>query len=443
MARENIDHLASPVNRETQMDLELKPDAEELARQIETADQPRGWKVDEWIAEDEAKRLREEAERTAATPPPPEMTAKPDISAWEIGAELEAEPETVSEPAAELATMILPEIRKNSRLILTPTPAEVISITLGELLKKVIPEREDILERVAKVDDCALITGQSGRGKSLDAMAKAIAISGGMPFAGLSVPKARPTAYWDAEMLEIELKERARQLAPGLGLKPKEIGDLPLLFVSEMAQDGETPTFDTPAGLARVERFLDRHPDIEVLFIDSLRILFDLEDENTSPPWKPVNRFNLRMKKRGITVIGVHHNNNSDTFNGHNSGKTTWAQIINLTARTEGADEAGVMAFDWSYVKSRSLRGKEKKPFGLQLIEEPDGRLYFAQIDASAAKNPQGITANDPRRAAYYALRNQGMTVRAACDSLKIKSLSTVDKWKKEDDARRKKEAAE
>lgn len=302
-------------------------------------------------------------------------------------------------------------------------------ITLGELSRKIIPAREDVLAGVLKVGDASCISGQPGRGKSLVAVAAAIAIASGRSFAGLTVPRARPVLYWDAEQLESEVKERSTKLAAGLGLAQADVDSLPLRFVIDTAQQEGPPKLHTSAGRARLEGYLEQHPDIEVLFLDSLRILFDLGDENKSESWTPVNDLILAMKRRGLSIVGIHHNSRADTFNGHLAGATAFSQIVNLTARSEGVDAAEVTGLDWSYFKARSLTGTEKIPFGLTLEGEADGCLYWARCNASSKmKKPKRERPPHPRRQEALELRAQGVPVRHVARRLGV-SAASVQAW--------------
>jgi hypothetical protein len=302
-------------------------------------------------------------------------------------------------------------------------------ITLGELSRKIIPDREDVLAGVLKVGDASCISGQPGRGKSLVAVAAAIAIASGRSFAGLAVPRARPVLYVDGELLEIEVKDRALKLAAGLGLRPADFDRLPLRWVIETAQPEEPPKLGTPAGRARLDVVLDLHPEIEVLVLDSLRILFGLGDENKSESWAPVNDFLLAMKRRGLTVLCIHHNSRADNFNGHLSGATAFSQIVNLTERTEGEDAVEVTAMDWGYFKARSLTGAEKIPFGLRLEGEPDGRLYFARCEVSSKK--KGGRPPHSRKAESMELLAQGVSTRKRVKLLGV-TKSVIQAWDKE-----------
>lgn len=310
-----------------------------------------------------------------------------------------------------------------------------VSISLGELCRKIIPAREDVLGGVLKKGDCSCITGMPGRGKSLIALAIAIFIAFGKAFLGLAVPKPRSVLYVDAELLEVEVKERAVKLAVGAGLSSAEIEALPLSFIIEVSQPEEPPKLRNPAGRARIEAFLDAHPEVEVLILDSIRILFGLQDENESKEWQPVTEFMLAMKRRGLTVLAVHHNSKADNFNGSLSGATPFSQIVNLTARTEGEDDLEATALDWSYGKARSLRGTEKIPFGVQLLEE-SGRLYWHRIEVSSAKAPKGKPGR-PRQDdsekidQCKALRAANVPWRDIYQQLGISS-GNVARWKKE-----------
>jgi hypothetical protein len=312
-----------------------------------------------------------------------------------------------------------------------------ISVSLGDLSRKIIPAREDVLAGLLKVGDASCITGQPGRGKSLAAVGISIAVASGGNFAGLVAPKPRGVMYIDGELLEIEVKDRGLKLARGAGLRdPRAIDGLPLRFVVEVSLREESPRLSTPAGRLRIEQLLEQHPETEVLVLDSLRILFGLADENKSETWSPVNDFILAMKRRGLSVLGVHHNSRLDTFNGSLAGATCFSQILNLSARADGEDEQGATALDCSYSKARSLTGAEKVPFGLELAEESDGALYFCRIDASSAKNPKKKAkkerAIDPRRPEALALRAQGVPVREVAERLGC-SPTSVTTWTREE----------
>ncbi|HEX4962620.1 MAG TPA: AAA family ATPase [Thermoanaerobaculia bacterium] len=305
------------------------------------------------------------------------------------------------------------------------------TMTMGELARKVIPVREDVVTGLAKVGDAVCISGQPGRGKSLIALRFAACIAAGQDFSPrFRVPKARPVLYIDGELLEAEVKERAVKLAAGAGVRGRACDGLPLRLLVEMACPEEAPKLNAPAGRLRIERLLDLHPEIEVLFLDSLRVLFSLADENKSEAWAPVNDFLFAMKRRGLETFAVHHNSRADTFNGHLSGTTAFAQIVNLTERQEDEDDPDTMAVDVTFSKARSLTGAEKRPFGLALGEEPDGALYFYEIEASPKKRKggKGGAPKSPKRDRCNELNAAGWSYSQIIAETGV-SKSSLQRW--------------
>jgi KaiC/GvpD/RAD55 family RecA-like ATPase len=316
-----------------------------------------------------------------------------------------------------------------------PEPARVwaypdITVSFGELARKTIPAREDVMAGVLKAGEACCVSGQPGRGKSFFTLAAAIAIASGRSFVGFTVPRARPVIYWDAELPEVEVRERMLSLAVGLGLSRKEFDALPLRLIVENAHDEAYPHLGTREGLVRVSDYLGQRPETEVMVFDSLRLLFRLGDENKSETWAPLSEFFLSMKRHGLSTLSVHHNSRNDTFNGHLSGTTTFSQVLNLSARTEGEDDPGATAFDVSYEKARSLRSAEKVPFGLRMEGEPDGRLYFVRCEASSKKKHKGGRPGDPRKPQAVALLAQGVSIRKVAAKTGA-APSAVQKWAK------------
>ena len=124
--------------------------------------------------------------------------------------------------------------------------------------------------------------------------------SGGAVFRW-SAPKPRKVLYVDGEMPARTLQERVAALVTASEPEPPE-GYLRLI-AADLHDEG-LPDLVSEEGQAAIEAEIG---DSELLVLDNLSSLCRSGRENEANSWQPVQDFLLRLRRRGVTVLLIHH----------------------------------------------------------------------------------------------------------------------------------------
>jgi hypothetical protein len=173
-------------------------------------------------------------------------------------------------------------------------------IVLSDLLHTDIPAPEYLVEPWLQVGNLCMVYAAAGIGKTWFAMTLALSIQGGIDFLGWKVGKARRVLYVDGEMGLPAMKDRFSRLVRGAGVDRTD--NLALLSPSH-----DQPTLHpitTTAGQREIQAHLH---GIDLLVLDNLSALCGGIDENDAAAYDPLNRWLVDLRRRGITVILVHH----------------------------------------------------------------------------------------------------------------------------------------
>jgi putative DNA primase/helicase len=188
------------------------------------------------------------------------------------------------------------------------------------------PPRELVVDPWLPAKGLAMITGKAGIGKTLIGLQLAWGIATGQsPIQGWTAPTPRRVLYIEGEMSRMDLQARLRAIKGGMPICPargffrKEIADL---FVDTR---GGIPDLSTPGGQGWLDRRLG---DSEVIIIDSITTLMPTQDQLDGHEWASVQVWMLEQRRRGRSVILVHHNNKAGSQNG------TERRMIPLTPRS-------------------------------------------------------------------------------------------------------------
>jgi len=245
-------------------------------------------------------------------------------------------------------------------------------LTYGDLMGMDLPPREPLLGEWFAERDLCMVYGQTGRGKSLVCLSKALAIAGSGAVFGWEAPVARKVLYIDAEMDVLDLQERMRLLWPTI-----DGGDIAearrnLIFLSRHHANRMKvgfPDLVEPQGL-RVLIDVVKHERPAVVVIDNLSTMADLEDENDAAAVTPVLDTMARLRALNCAVILIHHTGKQEgKYRGSSKLSATCEAVLQLGPHLDMMD--GYAAFALSVDKYR--RGTPPQPFKASLSVE-DGR---------------------------------------------------------------------
>lgn len=194
------------------------------------------------------------------------------------------------------------------------------SITAADLLKMDIGPREMVLAPILPVKGLAMLYAPRGMGKTYVALSIALAVAGGGAVFGWKAPKPRRTLYVDGEMPAGVMQRRLAQLLAGA---IHEVDPENLRFLSADLQERGMPDLSSPEGQRQLEEHLE---GVEFVVIDNLSTLCRSGKENEAESWLAMQGWLLELRRRGISVLMIHHAGKNGQQRGTSRREMCWIQ---------------------------------------------------------------------------------------------------------------------
>jgi 5S rRNA maturation endonuclease (ribonuclease M5) len=331
-----------------------------------------------------------------------EMPGAKDLSEW-------VEHDGTREALLELIRNAPAWIQASER----PARTDLRSVTIEELLKMEIRPREQILSPILPTQGLGMLYAKRGVGKTHLALGIGYAVSTGGSFLHWSAPKPSGVCYVDGELPGETLKEWACGIVAGADVAKD--APAPFRIITPDLQDGPMPDLATVAGQAALEPHLE---GVELLILDNLSALCRVSDENEGGDWVPVQGWLLGLRRRGITVLLLHHAGKSGAQRGTSRREDLLDVVINLRHSADYSPEEGLRC-EVHYEKCRAFYGKEARPFEVRMETDASGAAVWTMRDI------EDVMA--VRAAELFA---DGMSIRDVADELGI-SKSTAHRLKK------------
>lgn len=241
--------------------------------------------------------------------------------------------------------------------------------SIGEILDREFPPREDLLSPWLKQGESALIYAAPGVGKSMFALSLALAVAGGGKFLDWQAPRPYRVLFVDGEMPMDTIKERTELLLKALPEIDQEVIRKNLHVFARQFQDPSVtfPNLATPEGQAELERQAE---GFDLVVLDNLSTLANVEDENASKAFQPIVGFLMRMKQLGQGCILIHHSGKkASTYRGSSMLATTFEVILGLE-KLSGLKAAHGTAFQIKWDKLRAKPDERIKSWEVWLDED-------------------------------------------------------------------------
>jgi hypothetical protein len=286
-------------------------------------------------------------------------------------------------PAAEWRARAAEELTQINGTTDNTVP-KITSIQSAAFINQIIVPRNYVLYPWLREKGLAMIHAKAGIGKTWLALCCAYAISTGGKYLKWSAAGPRRTLYVDGEMAAQDLQERLRaiildQPAEGFfGIVPFDL------------YDGPIPNIASPEGQ---ERLADVIQPYEVIFLDNLSCLAFDGDLTDAQSWETVQQWLLALRRRGKSVILLHHSGKSGTQRGTSRRADALDTIIRLE-RPADATGADGCRFTVTFEKARGQLGEAGEPFeamlqnGLWTMRDEDISMLLAVVDLTLEGKP-------------------------------------------------------
>jgi putative DNA primase/helicase len=285
------------------------------------------------------------------------------------------------------------------------------AVTAAHLVTLPLPRRELLLEPILPSRGLAMLYGPRGLGKTHVALGIACAAASGGSFLKWNAASARRVLYVDGEMPAADMQERLR----AIGLAPPA-----LTFLLADMQDLGMPDLGTPEGQGVLERAWGETPP-ELLVIDNLSSLVSSARDNDADGWSLMQSWLLRLRRKGISVLLVHHAGKGGQQRGTSRREDVLDTVIALRRPSDYEPKDGAR-FEVHLEKARGLFGPATDPFEARLQPDALGNpvwswqaLTDSEFARAIALFSDGVSASDAAeelgvsRATAYRLKKRAL----------------------------------
>jgi len=255
----------------------------------------------------------------------------------------------------------------------------MVVVDMETFLTMPLPERGYILEPVVPTQGIVMLYAVRGIGKTYVASTIALAVaSGGDVFGCWRAPAPKNVMYVDGEMPGHAMQTRFAALATGMAVPPWALNNLKI--ITPDLQQWPMPDLATRAGQSLIEAHLD---DIDLIILDNLTTLCRTGRENERDSWQAVQEWLLNLRRRGKSMMLVHHAGKSGDQRGTSAHEDVVDTVIALR-RPKDYKMAEGARFVVELTKARGIIGDNAEPFEAHLQGE-DVLLW----DVHVAENPE------------------------------------------------------
>jgi putative DNA primase/helicase len=275
------------------------------------------------------------------------------------------------------------------------------AVGINDFLNLEIPAREMLLAPILPERSLAMLYAPRGLGKSWLALSIGLAVASGAPLLRWSAPRQRNVLYVDGEMPLVSLQERLKAICAPFGTDIPNDG-FQILAADQI--DGGI-NLSTEEGQAALQPLLE---DVDLMILDNLSTLASTTSESASDAWVPIQNWLLKLRRRGVAVLLVHHAGTNGRQRGTSRREDALDTVIALRRPEDYSPEQGAR-FEIHFEKLRNrVEAAGAVPFEARVKNIGDGIRW----SSSDLKSPLLMQAAE--------LFAEGMTVREVAATLRI-----------------------
>jgi hypothetical protein len=252
-----------------------------------------------------------------------------------------------------------------------PVAKSLKALCVHDLAKREFKKRAPILHPIINSQDLCMVFAPRGIGKTHFAMGIIFAVATGGSFGKWKANLPRKVIYLDGELPGDVLKQRLAMHTPDIEPNP----DYLKVFTPDLLADDDTmPDLCDLEGQSRIEAMIEH--DTALIVIDNLSAWCRTGRENEGESWTPIADWLLRLRRRGIAVLLIHHSGKG----GDQRGSSKREDLLDLSIKLERSkdyDPQQGAAFNMIFSKARHLTGEDAQGLEFSLIDT-DGRASWA-----------------------------------------------------------------
>jgi KaiC/GvpD/RAD55 family RecA-like ATPase len=241
-------------------------------------------------------------------------------------------------------------------------PQQILAVTLSELLEKNLPPRENILNPWLPKGGLCMVYAKRGIGKTFFALEIAMAVAYGSDFLSFNAPKPAKVLYIDGEMPANTMQERLASIKCRMNPNSNMLD--PLIITPDL-QDGIMPNLSTIEGQESIQAYIE---EADLIIIDNISTLGGSGKENEAESWIPMQSFALSIRKKGKSVLFIHHAGKNGSQRGTSKREDILDTVITLKHASDYEPSDGA-CFDVHFEKTRGMIGDCINPISCKLTE--------------------------------------------------------------------------
>ena len=273
---------------------------------------------------------------------------------------------------------------------------------LASFVRLDLPERKTLLAPWLPEQGIAMTFSETGLGKTWFGLNVAHAVATGGRYLNWQSGERRRVIYLDGEMPAATMQERTRSI---VGHEPDQALDEWFTVLTPDLQDGAMPDLSTPEGQKRVEPHL---PEYGLVVIDHISAFCRTGVENEAESWLPVQSWLLSLRRRGMSVLLIHHAGKTGVQRGTSRREDVLDTVIALKRPKDYEAEDGAR-FEVHFTKHRSFAGEDAAPIEAKLTTDGLGRAQWEVVDLS-----------DKLTTEIYELKDDGLSIREIASRLGV-----------------------
>lgn len=240
-----------------------------------------------------------------------------------------------------------------------PSPLKVLD--LHSFLAKSIPPRRHLLYPILPEQGLVMLFAERGIGKTFTALHMAYAVACGGTVFNWYAEQPQPVLYIDGEMPAVAMQERLAAIVASFPNEAQE--NYFKVLTPDLQGDLLMPNLATEVGQEAIEPHLE---GVKLVVVDNLATLCRHGRSNDEESWKPVQDWVLSLRRRGISVLLVHHASKSGAQRGTSAKEDILDTVIQLRRPSDYESNEGAR-FEVHLTKARGVVGDDAEPFEARL----------------------------------------------------------------------------
>jgi AAA domain/Homeodomain-like domain len=295
------------------------------------------------------------------------------------------------------------------------TPSRLRVVSVLDLLSLELKPRELLLSPFLPSQGLVMLYSKRGVGKTYVALGISIAVASGAHFLRWNAPKPRKVLYVDGEMPGCSLKERLSSMLAGFAESSTMPVSQYLRIITPDLQERGLPDLASVEGQDAIE---DELNGADLLVLDNLSALARAGKENEGEGWLPVQEWALGLRRKGVSVLFVHHAGKSGAQRGTSRREDLLDTVLTLKHSSDYSPSEGLRC-EVCYEKTRGFMGDDAKPFEVRMELGPDHKARWIIADLQQSKEARALEL----------LATGGLSLRDVAEEVGL-SKSTVQRLK-------------